>query len=161
SAEISATRESISERKGELQTEDAKHKLWQQAVAVARKALSPDWQDQADSAAPAEINRLRGEKENLEREDAEAGADELQNPLIDIEALKQALADLERERDQFPAQARRDPAHVQLELAEARKLHAEKTEQLNAARGERAELDRRARQRRDVAAQLAEADREL
>src|SRR5262249_1287928 len=65
--ECQQLRESNTERNGKLQTESEKQKMSQQAIAGARKALLPDWQAHADRMALAEWNRLRSDKDELEK----------------------------------------------------------------------------------------------
>jgi exonuclease SbcC len=159
--ECQQMRESATERNGKLQTESEKQKMSQQAIAGARKALPPDWQAHADRMALAEWNRLRSDKDELEKKGVEARANELRQARIELESLKQTIAGLERERDQFPEEARRDPAVVQAELKQARATLTAKSDDLNSARNERANLEERGQRRKALRTQLDASEKEL
>jgi DNA repair exonuclease SbcCD ATPase subunit len=158
---IAQIREAIADRHGKLQTEDARRKLCEQAIAAARKALPADWQSRADGVALAEMNRLRGERDELERRGVENRANELKQARIDAESLNQALAELERELEQIPADARRDPGELAELLKKARGSFSTKADALNSARNERANLEARIKQRSELRKQLHAADLEL
>jgi DNA repair exonuclease SbcCD ATPase subunit len=158
--EREALQQALAERNAKLQTEEATRKHCQQALASARKALSPDWQQQAEQVALAELNHLRAEKEDLENRGVEARAEQLRQMQIELESLKQTVADLEKEREQFPAEARRDPAEIEEELQQARASASARLEELHTARTERGHLESRRQQRADLRNQLVEAERE-
>jgi exonuclease SbcC len=150
----------LAERQAKLQTEEATRKCCQQALASARKALSPGWQQQADRVALAELNHLRSEKEDLEKNGVEARAEQLRQVQIELESLKQTLIDLESERERIPAEARRDPGEILQQLQEARTAAAARSEELHTARTECGNLESRRQQREQLRAQLAEAEHE-
>ncbi|HLW68934.1 MAG TPA: SMC family ATPase [Gemmataceae bacterium] len=158
--EREAVQQAVAERQGKLQTEEITRRHCQQALISARKALTPDWQQQADHVALAELNHLRAEKEDLEKSDVEARADQLRQVQIELESLKQTVIDLEKEREQFPAEARRQAGAIQVELQQARVSATGRVEELHAARTERNQLESRRQQREQLRAQLGEAERE-
>jgi exonuclease SbcC len=158
--EREALQQAFSERQARLQMEETTRKHCQQALASARKALSPDWQQQADRVALAELNQLRAEKEDLEKNGVEARAEQLRQVQIELESLKQTVIDLETERERIPAEARRDPGEILQQLQEARTAAAARSEELHTARTERSNLESRRQQREQLRARLAEAERE-
>ena len=158
---ISTLRESLADRHGKLQTEEARRKLCEQAIAGARKTLPADWQTRADGVALAEMNRLRGERDELEHRGVEKRATELKQARIDAESLNQALADLERELEQTPPDARRNPEEVAALLKQSRAAYAAKADALNAARNDRGNLELRIKQRDEIRTQLNAAELEL
>ncbi|MFL5341560.1 MAG: AAA family ATPase [Gemmataceae bacterium] len=161
SEECQRLRESIAEQNGKLGAEEEKRKLCEQAVAGARKALPADWQVQADRVALAEFNRLRSERESLEKAGVEARAEQLKQARIEVETLRQSIADLERERDQFPEEARREPTELQTQFKRARGEVSRCSDELNAARNEKANLQQRREQRAAAAGELKKAELEL
>ncbi len=130
---VSRLRERIAEHAGKLHSEEATRKLCQQVIATVRKALSFDWQERADRVALAEMNRFRGEREDLEKRGVEGRAAELSQARIEAESLNQTLAELDREVEQIPADARIEPEKAAAQLKAARAIFAEKTDILNSA----------------------------
>jgi DNA repair exonuclease SbcCD ATPase subunit len=160
-SELTRVRDAATELRGKLLNEETTRKLCLQGIATARKSLSPEWQSLADRAALAELNRLRAERDALEAAGAEVRADQLKNARIELESLKQTLVELERERDQAPADARRDPEEIQKEFSRSRGEHSSALETLTAARNDLTMLENRARQRQELRSRHADADASL
>jgi exonuclease SbcC len=157
--ELTDVGQALTDGRGKIQVEETTRKHCQTAIATSRKVLSAEWQEQADRAALAELSRWRGERDELERNGVEARAKELRDARIEVESLRQTIAELEKEAGQFPVESRREVAETQQDLVAARAAHAAALDQLNAARNERANLEMRARQRQQVREKLGEAER--
>jgi DNA repair exonuclease SbcCD ATPase subunit len=158
--ECQQLRERLTEAAGKLETEEAKKKLCEQAIAGARKALATEWQQRADAMSLAEWNRLRAERAELEDAGIEARVEQRRQAQVEAESLRQMIAELEQSMARFPPEAQQEPLTLQALLQEARDAAGQRWEQLNRAKADHAELERQRRQRAEARALLDEAERE-
>jgi DNA repair exonuclease SbcCD ATPase subunit len=160
SAQMSTIRERVIEFRGWLQTEETSRKHIMSAIAAAHKSLPTHWQSQSDMFGLAEIHRLKGECDDLERNGSEARAEELQSARIEIESLKHLIGESERECERFPDLVRRDPSSLEPECDQAKAEVEAKSRAASAAENALALLEQRSAARDHVAVQLAAAQQD-
>jgi DNA repair exonuclease SbcCD ATPase subunit len=145
---------------GELRNQEEKRGLHLQNVERALKLLPSSWRADAETAGISDLNRWKGELEELERQGTEYRAQQLQQARLAQEPLRQAIAELERDAAGFPEEARQPVPEVQARFAQARHDQRTRDEELRQARQDRADLDRQRRQRDQLRTQTRELERE-
>lgn len=150
----------LTELRGKIENEEVTRRHASEAVALAQRVLPEPWRERAAAATLAELGRWREEMTRLTDAGTEQQAEKLKQARIDAQTLKRAVADLEAERAAFPEDARRDPAAVQVDLQNAKKVAAEKANDLSAAQNRKAILENRQRQRANAQQELAAAELE-
>jgi DNA repair exonuclease SbcCD ATPase subunit len=149
------------DRDAKINGEEATRQASLKSVAVAMKALPPEWQAVADRAGLAEVHTLSDEKEQLEGRGTEARFKELEGARHGVEALRQQIAGLELEGEQVPAEARRELHEVQALLEEARQQHKARQDEFLEAQQERRNLADMKARREQLQAQVLEVEKEL
>jgi DNA repair exonuclease SbcCD ATPase subunit len=148
------------DREAKIKAEEATRQASLQSVAAALRALAPDWQAVAERAGLTEVHTLSDEKEQLEAGRTEARFKELEGARHGVESLRQAIAGLEAECEQVPAEARRELREVQALLREARQKHRESDDAFLAAQQERRKLADLKAQREQVQAEVLQVQKE-
>jgi DNA repair protein SbcC/Rad50 len=145
----------------QLQVEAANRAQHKDAIDRAGRLLPEKWRDAALKAGLAEQNKWKAELGDLTRQGTEAKYQELARTRASVEAMKQDIALAEKEQDGYPPEARRPVGEIKAELAAAKQEAAAKTELLQAAREEKAVLDRHRRERERLRAKTLELEGEL
>jgi DNA repair exonuclease SbcCD ATPase subunit len=132
----------------------------QEALTLACSFLPASWQALADGAGPADVFAWQSERQHLEADGVEARARELQSARTGLEALRQRLSDLAREREKVPVEARREPGELGSLLTTARYEQATREEALDQARQLEGRLADRQEQRRQLRQHFRANDRQ-
>jgi DNA repair exonuclease SbcCD ATPase subunit len=155
------TQAALAQIHGKLSTEDATRQHCRQALERALKELPAAWQAQAESAGTADVHRLRGERDELTRQQPEEEAQKLQEARANLKLLREEQTNLEGVEPQFPPEARQDPAELQKLLRAARQAYDERDEALGQARQELHSLEEKREERQAVHQEHLKADEEL
>ncbi|HEX8200220.1 MAG TPA: hypothetical protein VF590_07010, partial [Isosphaeraceae bacterium] len=131
-----------------------------EALARARDALPESWRDAADSLTPETLGALQDESRGLEERGIEGRARDLRDARARLDWQRGRMADLRRQLEAVPAEARRDPAELRGLLDEARRRWQQLDAGLTEARQALAERFERRRRRlqREQEARAAEKD---
>src|SRR5439155_26393490 len=105
--------------------EEATLRHSRQAYEAAYKPLPPAWRPHADRGKLADLSAWELELDQLRQKGTEAKAASLQQARAGLEALRQSRADLDREAEAFPEEARQPVAEVQRELSTSRQRGSE------------------------------------
>jgi DNA repair exonuclease SbcCD ATPase subunit len=154
------TQAALAQIQGKLHTEEVRRQQSQQVLDRNLKELPPAWQAQAETAGTAEMHRLRGERDELIRQQPEESAQQVQQARANLTLLQQEQTDLEGQEANFPAEARQGPAELQRLLRQARQAHAACDEALGKARQEKALLEQQHEQREQLQQEYRKADQE-
>jgi DNA repair exonuclease SbcCD ATPase subunit len=150
-----------SEIKGQLDAEEAARRHSQQTAERALKELPETWRSTAERAGMGDLFRWRNECEQLVSQGTEERGRQLQQARVSQEVLRHDLAVAEEAVQKFPAEAKREPEEVTLELRQARKDLDEKADRLRDARQHRKELDEQRQRRAQLQEAREQAEREL
>jgi exonuclease SbcC len=132
-----------------------------QVMAKAMKALPASWQPQAEKAGLSDLSVWNTEKSDLEKGQTDQRGKDLQQARLNLDLLEKDRASLEAEQERFPAEAREDPAVIQVRLAEARKTERGCDDELSQARQQRALLDSHRKQRLQIEDDYLATEKEL
>jgi exonuclease SbcC len=152
------------------QVKDLEHKLKdqelirqhaRQSVNSNLKALPVSWQAPAESAGLAELHVWDKERTDLEEAGTDQRVNELEYARRNLDVLRQEKDALEAEQEKYVAEARCDPAQVQLRLVEARQTEGVCDRQLTDARQQLALLDGYRKQREQIGEDTIRLEGEL
>jgi DNA repair exonuclease SbcCD ATPase subunit len=161
SKEREQTQQQLTALQGQQSTQEEARRHCKQALGRALKELSPAWQAEAERAGLADVHAWSRERDELIARQTDERGTRLQQARLGIEVLRQDLAALDTQQEQFPDEARREPAQVQALLQEARQAHRAREDELIEARHEHERLERLRAQREQVEEEKLLAEREL
>jgi exonuclease SbcC len=121
-----------------------------QSVSSNTKLLPTTWQTLADSAGLAELHGWEKERGDLDASGIDQRGKDLQHARLNLAVLREEKDDLEARQQTFAAEARCDPAQVQVRLLESRQAEALRGRDLDAARQQFALLESYRRQRDEI-----------
>jgi DNA repair protein SbcC/Rad50 len=159
-AERQAVEAEFSAASAQLQAQEVTQKLSRQSVDAALALLPESWRTQAARVGLTELHGWKTERDALTAHGVEQKARDLQQTRAGFEALHASKADLDRELDAFPAEARRPLSEVQESLNNARQRGTVCEETLRLARHEKALLDDRRKRRADLHAETLQVERD-
>ncbi len=145
---------------GCLQAEDVSRKHCRQSLDAALKLIPETWRERAEQAKLAELHQWKSERDALAEHGIEQKARDLQQARAGLESLRQSKAELDRELDAFPAEARQPVAKVVGTLDSARRRGRDCEETLRQTREAKAFLEDRRRRRADLHATALDIDRD-
>jgi DNA repair exonuclease SbcCD ATPase subunit len=143
-----------------LAEEKALRQGYQEVLDRARAALPADWQAEADTLTADRLRDLADEQADLERQGAEARAQELQQARERLEPLRHEKEERQRDLDAVPEEARREPAELEELLRAAVGEQKQRDLELSEARNARGELTWRRQQRAELQQQSLDADQQ-
>jgi DNA repair protein SbcC/Rad50 len=132
-----------------------------QSIATALKLVPPSWHAEAEKVGMSELYVWDRERQELEEAGTDERGQQLQQARVNLNVLEKDTRDLEAAQDEYPPEARQDPAAVGALLSAARKAAHDCDEELSQARTERAMLENRRKQREEVEAEYLAAEGEL
>jgi DNA repair exonuclease SbcCD ATPase subunit len=150
----------LSQADGRLQSEEVTRKHCRLSHDAAMAALPAGWRVPAERAKLSELHVWKTERDALAQRGAEPRAEELRQARAGSESLKLAKADLDREMEAFPADARRPVAEVQESLRAAKDRGRACEEAVRQVRHEKLLLESRQRQRAELQQKALAADRD-
>jgi DNA repair exonuclease SbcCD ATPase subunit len=150
----------LSHYAGQIQSEAITRKHCQQTLDTALTAVPAAWRALAERAKLSELHEWKTERDQLSERGVERRAEELRQVRANVEPLRQAQADLDRDLETFPADARRPVAEVQSCLRAAKDRTAICEESVRQVRQEKALLESRQKQRAELLQQALEVDRD-
>jgi DNA repair exonuclease SbcCD ATPase subunit len=145
----------------ELQLEEAKRHHSRQTLAAAAAAMPETWREVAGRAKLTDLHAWKTERDGLAALNVEGQVIELRQVRAGLDSLRDAMADLDRELDSFPVEARRPTDEVREALANASRGRDVAEEVLRQARQLRATLDDRRQRRAELQASSLDAERRL
>jgi DNA repair exonuclease SbcCD ATPase subunit len=145
---------------GQLQTEAVTRKHCQQGLDAALAVIPAGWKVHAERAKLSELHGWKTERDQLAERGVEKRAEGLRQARAGLEPLRQAKADLDRELEAFPVEARQPVAEVQASLRTAKDRCTACDESVRQARQEKALLEGRQRQRAELLRQALDVDRD-
>jgi exonuclease SbcC len=145
---------------GQLQAEDVSRKHCRQSLDAALALIPAAWHERAERAKLAELHEWKTEREALVERNVENKAKDLRTARAGLESLRQTKADLDRDLESVPADARRPVAEVVDLLAAARKSGRDGDEAVRQAREAKTLLEDRRRRRADLEATTLDVDRD-
>jgi exonuclease SbcC len=104
----------------ELKKKELEGQYAQQAITTHKKSLPANWQTEAENIGSAEYNLRDQERATLEAAGTDQRGKELQQARLNLDVMRQDVAELETRQQEYPELARRDPAEVKIELEQAR-----------------------------------------
>jgi DNA repair exonuclease SbcCD ATPase subunit len=152
---------SLVETEGHVKRQQVVREHAQQTLAKAQKQLPAAWHAQAEKAGMRDLMALDKEKNELESSGVEERGKALQQACVNLDVLRQDREALEARQDDFPPEARQDPAALKAQLTAARQADRACDEELRQAGEQRALLDNRLQQRQQIEAEYLEAEGEL
>jgi DNA repair exonuclease SbcCD ATPase subunit len=160
---LSREREQLHQQRADIQsrlgTEETTRRLCRQTLDRARQELPASWQALAGRAGLAELHDLNNERDHLiERKTDERGKS-LEQARLSRDLLHTDLANLERQQEQYPEEARQDPALLQALVQPARQAHRAREEELVQSRQEKAQLEGYRRQREQLEQEALQAEK--
>jgi DNA repair exonuclease SbcCD ATPase subunit len=151
----------ISAIDGDLQLEEAKRHHARQNLDSATASLPELWRASAGQTKLSELHALKGEREKLAERRVDEKARELQQVRVGLEPLREMMAELNRELEAIPAEARRPADEVRDALDSAGRDHDDCEERFRQARQLRAVLDERHRDREKLQTTALDLERQL
>lgn len=152
---------SLSSLESQLNVESAKCVQHREAIDRAGKLLPPTWRDAAAKAGLAEQNKWKAELEALSNKGTESRYEELAQTRASLDQLKQDISLAKEEERRFNPDAKRPVDEIRGLLARARLAVNEKANDFQAAREEKAILDRHRADREKLRQQKMSLDKEL
>lgn len=143
---LSDARQSFSQAQGQVQ--------------ALRDQLPATWQERAEALTPAELTPLRQERQELEQSGVAEQYEQLQAEAIRREEWQRQLADLDRQAEAIPAEARITLAQAQAAVTEAKRATAQAEQALTQARDHLAELKRQQQEYEASRQQLEATERD-
>jgi DNA repair exonuclease SbcCD ATPase subunit len=151
----------LSRQDNAIKEQDLLEQQGRQGIGRVVKALPPAWQAEADGIGPARWNELDRERALLEENQTDERGRRLQEARVGLDTLRQDAEALERQREEFPAEARQEPEAVAAHLALARRSDRACEEELSNARQQRALLESYRKQREQIEQEYLTAEGEL
>jgi exonuclease SbcC len=145
---------------GHLQAEDVSRKHCRQSLEAALVMIPDSWRERAERVKLAELHQWKSERDALRGRNVEQEVKDLQEARAGLESLRQSKAELDREIDAFPAEARRPIAEVLDLLNMARQRGRQCEETVRQASHAKSLLEDRHRRRADLEATTLEVDRD-
>jgi DNA repair exonuclease SbcCD ATPase subunit len=155
------TNQQLASLQAKLSTEEATRQLCRQSLERARKELPSAWQALADRAGLADLNNWSNERDELVRKQTDERGRQLQQARLGLEVLRHERDELERQQEQYPAEARQDPSRLQAQVQEARQVQRARDNDLVHARQHKAQLETFRRQRDQLEQEAREAEKTL
>jgi DNA repair exonuclease SbcCD ATPase subunit len=143
-----------------LQAEEITRKHSRQSLNSAQALLPEGWRAQADRAMLSDLHAWKAERDALGERGIEQKSRDLSKARVGFEALRQSKADLDREVNAFPVEARRPIDAIQGLLKSARQRSTEYEETTRVVRHQKALLDDRRARRAELQATTLEVDRD-
>lgn len=159
--QLGEVQKTLSSLESQLSVESATCVQHRDAIERASKLLPPAWRETASRAGLAEQNKWKAELENLERQGTEARYQELTLTRASIDLLKQDMALAEEEEKQIVPEAKRPVEEIKGLIATAKRTANERAQAVQAAREEKAILDRHREDRERLRQQKLALDKEL
>jgi DNA repair exonuclease SbcCD ATPase subunit len=144
----------------DVRTEEAKRTQWRQALEASKAALPPSWAPHTERTKLSELHAWTAVRDELVARDTERRADELRQARSEINTLRQRRADLDRESESIPDDARRPPEELHDALQSARLLGDECDQRLGEAQRQKGVLETRQQQRAELEGRKLTVDRE-
>jgi exonuclease SbcC len=145
---------------GEVRIEEAKRTHWRQALETSRAALPPSWAPHADRTRLSDLHEWTTERDKLLARDTEKRANDLRQARSEINGLRKRRADLDRESDAIPADARRPAEELREAVLTARRVADEFDTRLGAVQRRKGVLETRQKQRAELEARKLSVDRD-
>jgi len=150
----------IAQFQGELRTEDAMRVQWRQSLETSRAALPLAWAPNANRTKLSDLHAWTTERDDLLSRDTEKRANDLRQARSEINALRQRRADLDRESDAIPADARRPAEELHEAVQCARRVADECDARLGEVQRQKGVLETRKTQRADLEMRKLSIDRD-
>jgi DNA repair protein SbcC/Rad50 len=160
SRQLADLQKSLARIESQLNVESATCIQHRDAIERAGKLLPANWREAASKAGLAEQNRWKAELESLDRRGTTERYEELARTRASIDALNEEIALARDEESRVPVEAKRPVEEVKALLARARIAVNERGQLLQAAREEKAILDRQRADREKLRLQSLALDRE-
>jgi DNA repair exonuclease SbcCD ATPase subunit len=141
------TQQQLADLLGRLNSEETARRHCRQVLARALAELPPAWRTPAESAGLAKLNAWQSEREDLEQRQTDERGRQLQQAHLTAEVLRHDLAALEGQQEQFPAEARQEPAHLKALVQQARQAQRACDDELSRARQQKVLLENQHQQR--------------
>jgi exonuclease SbcC len=125
------------------------------------KALPAAWHAEAQAIGMGRLNSLRAEREELEHASTDERGRKLQEARLNVDVLHQDVEALIRQEDDYPEEARQNPAAITDQLTTARRADRAGEEELGNARHQRALLETYLQQRAHLDQEMVATDGEL
>jgi exonuclease SbcC len=154
------THKLLADLQGRLSTAETSLRHGRQLLERALKALPAAWQPPAERAGLKELNGWRQERDELVAKQTDERGRQLEQARHGLTVLAEEVAALEQQQDQFAPEARREPAHIQSLLDQARQAYRARDEELGQARHHQALLATRHRDRQELEEALRRTDQE-
>jgi exonuclease SbcC len=151
---------SLVETEGHVKRQQVVREHAQQTLAKALKLLPAAWRAQAEKAGMRDFMALEKEKGELESSGVEERGKSLQQARANLDVLRQDRESLEAQQENFPPEARQDPASLKVLLTAARQADRACDEELRQAGQQRALLDSRLQQRQQIEAEYLDTEGE-
>jgi DNA repair exonuclease SbcCD ATPase subunit len=129
-------------------------------VTTTLKLLPVAWQTKAEAAKTSDLHLWGQERQDLETADTDKRGEQLQQARVNLNVLEKDTQGLEAAQDDYPPEARQEPAAVAALLAEARNADRARDEELSRARTEKEHLEYRRKQREEIAEEYRVAEGE-
>jgi DNA repair exonuclease SbcCD ATPase subunit len=146
---------------GALKNEELVRKHAQENAAKIQKTLPASWLPLCARAGMRELGDWTRERTDLEQARTEERGRELQQARVNLDVLRQDVEAQEAHQATFPEEARRDPAEIAKQLAEANLADRVCDEELGDARKQLALLETYQKQRKALDAEYREKAEEL
>ena len=145
----------------QMSAEEASRREFRDAIDRAGKLLPEAWRQTAITAGLAEQNKWKAELDDLTRKGTEAKYNELAQTRASVEAVRQDIAVATEEEKGFSDEDRQPADEIKTRIAAARNAAAQRNEEVQKAREEKAILDRHRAERTRLAAQTLGLERDL
>jgi len=152
--------QTLTDLEGKLRTETVSRQHCTDAADRALAGLPETWRFTVEGAGLAEYSGWKSEAENLTAEGTEAKFKQLEQARGGLNTLRQDIAGLQSEADDFPEDARRSPMEVQQLLAAARQDFDARDKDLRDAQKQKAIFDGHREQRAKLGEQFKLTDGE-
>jgi exonuclease SbcC len=159
--QLAELQKSLSNLESQLSVESATCVQHRDAIERANKLLPPAWRETASKAGLAEQNKWKAELESLERQGTESRYQELTQTRASIDMLKQDMALAEDDEKKIVPEAKRPVDEIKGLIATAKRAVNDRTQAVQAAREEKAILDRRREDRERLRQQKLTLDKDL
>ncbi len=155
------TQQQLAKCQSDTQTQTATLELCKQTLAKSLKDLPDHWKEPAERALLSEWGGWKRERDDLVAKGTEERSKKLQESKLAIEGVQREAAEVEKQIEAFPEEARQGVMKVQACVSEARNKYEAANEELNNAKQHKASLEALHKQREQLDKEFLEADKNL
>jgi exonuclease SbcC len=146
---------------GQLHEQEITQQVARQTIEATQKLLPASWLPAIDRVGMREIFEWEKERSGLEQKQTDKRGQELRQARLNLVVMQQDVAGLEEQEQQYPAEARQEPAAVRVLLDQARTVEKGREKEVGDAGQEKALLESRLQERTRIEQQFLDKEKAL